>query len=480
MRFRTPNRYKSPAEFRERWQEIDPDFDLDDEVEASGPLGAPLEKHGWRLSNRFAVQPMEGWDGTEDGAPTELTLRRWQRFGQSGAALIWGGEAFAVRSDGRANPHQLCFTGDADTARSLEVLRRAIEDGRREVRGEAPKDWCLGLQLTHSGRWSRPTRAGAAPRIAFHHPVLDGRVGDPGEGALLSDGELEAIGERYVGLARIARETGFDFVDVKCCHGYLLHELLAARERPGPYGGSLDGRTKLLRDIIAAITRDVPGLGIAVRISITDLVPHCRNESGEGEPEWGREPYDLGFGIDRSDPTHPDWTEPFELIELLRASGVGWVNLTIGSPYWCPHVQRPAAFPPSDGYPPPEDPLFGVAAHIRAARAVRARFPDLAIVGTGWTYLQEWLPQVAQYEVRHGNQDVIGLGRSMLSYPDLPRDILEGRGLTKKWICRTFSDCTTAPRNDLPSGCFPLDPYYKSSPEAAVLKRVKSGAEERR
>ncbi len=478
MQFRTPPRFRTAEEFRARWRAIAPELDLDDEVGVPGDLGAPIEKHGWHLSNRFAVQPMEGWDGTPEGAPTELTLRRWRNFGRSGAALIWGGEAFAVRADGRANPNQLCAGEERATTRTLEALRSAIDAGRREAGAEAPERWLLGLQLTHSGRWSRPTPAGAAPRIAVRHPLLDRRVGNPDDSAILTDGELAAIGERYVAVARLARETGFDFVDVKCCHGYLLHELLTARSRPGPYGGSLAGRTKLLGEIIEAIGRDVPGLGIGVRISITDVVPHHRGSEGLGTPEWTGDRYDLGFGIDIDAPTQPDWTEPYALLELLRESGVHWVNLTIGSPYWCPHVQRPASFPPSDGYPPPEDPLAGVAAHLRSARAVRARFPDLGIVGTGFTYLQEWLPHVAQHEVRLGHLDVVGLGRSMLSHPDLPRDLLAGRGMTKRSICRTFSDCTTAPRNDLPSGCYPLDPFYKALPEAARLKEIKAAKEE--
>ena len=476
MKIRSPNKFKDTDSFRARWKEIDGRLDLDDEVESPGPLGSALEKGGWSLSNRFAVHPMEGWDAHADGSPSEETLRRWRRFGESGAALIWGGEAFAVVEDGRANPNQL-FHRDSDrSCRTLESLRQAITAGHDAIGNEAPTASVVGLQLTHSGRWSRPTVAGPSPRIAFQHPILDERVSATAE-QLLDDGELESIAERYIEAAVCAQKAGFDFVDIKACHGYLLHELLSARTRPGRYGGDLEGRSRLLREVIAAVRSAAPGLGVAVRLSVTDVIPFKKSQQGEGEPDWPEgEPYPHGFGLDPADPQNPSWTEPMQLITLLQEVGIEWLNLTIGSPYWCPHRQRPAQYPPSDGYPPPEDPLVGVAAHLQAARAVRQSFPQLGLVGTGWTYLQEWLPAVAQHEIRNGFQDVVGLGRSMLSYPELPRDIIHGRTMPKKLVCRTFSDCTTAPRNGLISGCFPLDEHYKSHPAAAELKSVKASA----
>jgi hypothetical protein len=156
---------------------------------------------------------------------------------------------------------------------------------------------------------------------------------------------------------------------------------------------------------------------------------------------------------------------------------VRWVCITAGSPYYNPHMQRPALFPPSDGYLPPEDPLVGVARQIAATASLKKDFPGMAIVGSAYSYLQEWLPHVAQYNVRHGMTDFVGLGRMVLSYPDLPADVLAGRPLQRKQICRTFSDCTTGPRLGLVSGCFPLDPFYKAHPDAAALKE-RTGAKE--
>ena len=476
MRFRSPGSFKLPEPFHDHLRALDSDFGCDLELEgAHGPLGQPLALAGKTLSNRFAIHPMEGWDGTSDGLPSEATLRRWRRFGQSGAALIWGGEAVAVQVDGRANPHQLCFQPGADTSGGLARLLQALQAGR-EASGVGAQPVAVGLQLTHSGRFARPGET-LAPRIPAHHPVLDARFGISPELAPLTDAELEGIGDSFVRAAVVARELGFDFVDVKCCHGYLLHELLGARTRPGIYGGDFEGRTRLLRRIIGAIRSAAPGLGIGVRLSIVDVFPHQANpETRVGEPTgWDQSlPLENGFGLDRDDPRRFDLEEPLRLLTLLRELDVRLVNLSAGSPYYCPHLQRPAAYPPSDGYLPPVDPLASVLDHLRVVRDCKRAFADMLLVGSGYSYLQEWLPHVAQRELRAGHVDLVGLGRMVLSYPELPLDVLAGRALQRRLICRTFSDCTTAPRNGLPSGCYPLDPYYKTSPMARSLSDWKT------
>jgi len=146
----------------------------------------------------------------------------------------------------------------------------------------------------------------------------------------------------------------------------------------------------------------------------------------------------------------------------------------LGSPYYNPHIQRPALFPPSDGYLPPEDPLAGVARQIKVTGEIKKAFPNMTVVGSAYSYLQEWLPNVGQYILRHHMSDFIGLGRMVLSYPELPADVLGNLPLKRGKLCRTFSDCTTAPRNGIRSGCYPLDPFYKQSPEFEKLKQLKS------
>ena len=183
--------------------------------------------------------------------------------------------------------------------------------------------------------------------------------------------------------------------------------------------------------------------------------------------------YPYAFGANPADPLALDLTEAVGFLRLLESLDIRLVCLTAGSPYYNPHLQRPALFPPSDGYLPPEDPLVGVARQLAATAALKAQFPNLAMVGSAYSYLQEWLPHVAQHNVRVGRVDFAGLGRMVLAYPDLPADVLAGRPLQHKLLCRTFSDCTTGPRNGLISGCFPLDPYYKNHPEHALLKSAK-------
>ena len=435
------------------------------------PLAQPYSLGELRIGNRFCILPMEGWDGTVDGRPSELTIRRWRHFGESGAKLIWGGEAVAVSHDGRANPNQLLST-DASQS-SLEALRLDLVAAHEERYGES-RDLLIGLQLTHSGRFARPNDKGRLePRILYHHPLLDAKFGIAPGHPCLTDGEIEQIVEDFAAAARRAQSAGFAFVDIKHCHGYLGHEFLSAHTRAGKYGGSLENRTRFLREIVERIRLNAPGLLIGVRLSAFDLIPFRTGNDRRGEPEDFSGRYDYGFGVDRANPAVIDLTETYRFLEILDRLGIRLLCISGGSPYYNPHIQRPALFPPSDGYEPPEDPLAGAARLIAVASEIKARYPQMTIVGTGYSYLQEWLPHVAQHYVRTGQVDFVGLGRVALAYPDLPRDILRGAPLQTKRLCRTFSDCTTGPRNGLVSGCFPLDPFYRGHPQAALLQVAK-------
>jgi 2,4-dienoyl-CoA reductase-like NADH-dependent reductase (Old Yellow Enzyme family) len=448
------------------------DLDVDPEVEPGGPLAAPVGVAGREAANRFCVLPMEGWDGEADGRPSDLVRRRWRRFGAGGAGIVWA-EATAVRPDGRANPRQLVL--DATTADALAALRRDLVAAHADAGGDRHGP-VVGLQLTHSGRWSRPAGE-PRPRVAYRHPLLDPRVGisdgPAGDAAMLSDAELDTLVDDYVRAAVRARAAEFDFVDVKHCHGYLLHELLSAVDRPGPYGGDLAGRARFLRRVAEGVRAEAPGLGVAVRLSAFDLVPHTAGDGGRGTPESaGSGPYRYAFGGDGSG-LGVDLGEVHELVRLARDWGVDLVSVTAGSPYYCPHAQRPAWFPPSDGYLPPRDPLAEVARLVAVTAAVARAQPDVTVVASGLSYLQQWLPHAAQALVRSGGAAAAGYGRMALSYPDLPRDVLAGRPLARTQICRTLSDCTTAPRQGLVSGCYPYDPFYKGLPERDVLVEAK-------
>lgn len=464
--------FKTAEQFRTRLNELGLKMPVDDDVQTGGGslLSQPLVSRAGLIGNRFCILPMEGWDGTTDGKPTDLTRNRWKNFGLSGAKLIWGGEAVAVRQDGRANPNQLLIN-DANLA-DIESLRELLWETHQE-RFSNTEDLCVGLQLTHSGRFARPNeKAKAEPRTAYRHSVLDKRLNIIDDSVLLSDDELKRLIEDFVSACVLAQKAGYSWVDVKHCHGYLGHELLSGFDRPGEFGGNFENRTRFLRNIVSGIRAEAPGLEIGVRASIFDFVPYMPGEDRIGVPAATGE-YPHAFGGDGTG-IGIELEEPSQFVELLEDLDIDLLCTTCGSPYYNPHIQRPAIFPPSDGYQPPEDPLVGVARQISATAELKRRHPGMIIVGTGYSYLQEWLPNVGQAVVAAGQVDSVGLGRMVLSYPDLPADVLSGTSLARKKICRTFSDCTTAPRNGLVSGCYPLDPLYKELPERAELLKAKA------
>jgi 2,4-dienoyl-CoA reductase-like NADH-dependent reductase (Old Yellow Enzyme family) len=499
---------KDVAAFRARLAELGVGIPIDERILSAAegsPMARPMVVGGFDVGNRWCIHPMEGWDANRDGSPSAHTLRRWRHFGLSGAKLIWGGEAAAVRPDGRANPNQTMavLSNRPGLAALLQELRSAHRDAFGSLDG-----LLVGLQLTHSGRFCKPDdHHKSAPRIAYHHPLLDAKfkIEPHNDSVVWTDAEIEQLIDDYVAAARLAYEVGFQFVDVKACHGYLLHEFLSARRRPGRFGGDLDGRSRVLTTIIDRLRDEIPPLMVGVRLSVFDSVPYATSrEVGRPMDYDDILPYDCGFGVSADDPLAIDLSEPLELLRRLVARGVAMLNLSCGSPYYNPHLQRPAIFPPIDGYQPPEDPLVGVARQIDTVRRCKAtlyggmqdagcgeqgKLPDsqppppassilhpqidVPIVGSGYSYLQDYLAHVAQAVVREGWTDFVGLGRMVLAYPEFPADTLAGRAVEPKRVCRTFSDCTTAPRNGLVSGCYPLDPYYKSLPERGELAEIK-------
>jgi len=496
---------KTVAAFRQHVASLGLDLPCEDHIAtgADSPLTQPIDGviiNGKRVGNRWAIHPMEGWDGTTTGGVTEEMLRRWQRFGESGAKLIYGGEAMAVRPDGRANPNQLIIVEEnkADIASLRETLLKA-----HQSRYGKTDDLVIGFQLTHSGRFCKPNdKKRMEPRVAFRHPILDRKFNVTSDSQIFTDAEIEDLIQCYISAAKIAWNVGADFVDLKHCHGYLLHEFLGAHTRPGKFGGSFENRTRILRDIIAGIRAGGNPIEIGARLSTFDFVPFKPDPAisqpgklGPGIPEDFSHclPYRYGFGVSANNPVEYDLTEPFKFVELCSQLGVKILNLSAGSPYYNPHIQRPAAYPPSDGYQPAHDPLIDVARQINVVRQIKSylsretkvegREPDAPLalgprpskpilIGTAYSYLQEYLPHVAQYVVRHGWTDMVGLGRMVLSYPEMLADATTKGALTPKLICRTFSDCTTAPRNGMISGCYPLDKYYAAKPEFQQLKEV--------
>jgi NADPH2 dehydrogenase len=427
------------------------------------PLFRPVQVGPLRAGNSLCIQPMEGCDGTLDGRPDELTYRRYRRFGAGGAKLIWG-EATAVIEEGRANSRQLLI--NEQTAPDLENMLRQCRQAQRETCGN-DDDLLVGLQLTHSGRYSY-----RRPLIAVHDPILDPRiVVDKTTGQtidsnypLLDDDYLRRLVDHYVAAAKLAYKIGFQFVDIKQCHRYLLSEILAARIRPGPYGGSLENRTRLARDIFTAIRSEVPGLVLASRLNVYDCIPYRKKTgSDEGEPCPWQTPLECAWGTDPNDPFQPDLTEPTWWIGDMARLGVALVNISMGSPYATPHVIRPFEYPPPDGYETPEHPLIGVHRHFTLAEQLQRAYPQLPMVGSGYSYLQEYLFHAAASNIQEGRISLIGVGRAALPLPDFARQIQETGKLDRKRVCRTFSYCTALMRskhNELgqfATGCPPFD-----------------------
>jgi 2,4-dienoyl-CoA reductase-like NADH-dependent reductase (Old Yellow Enzyme family) len=444
---------------------------------AGRALSEPLSAGPFRLPNRFVAHPMEGWDGdAETGAPTPDTLRRWERMGGSGCALLWGVEAFAVAPEYRANRNQLLMSPAnlAAVSRGLALIRKA-----------SPHPLVVGAQLTCSGRFSHGRPAGSPLMLAYHHPELDRRLSAGPDTPLVSDAEMEGIPTRYAAAARVAVEAGFDFVDLKACHRYFVNETLSAKTRPGPYGGSFDNRTRFILMVLDAIRREVgPAFPVACRLNAFDGVPFEEDPAtrrpglkGRGRPSTFTTPYLWGWGVNEANPLEPDLAEPLRLAGILVDRGIFMLSLSAGDPYTASHFLRPTESPPVDAYQPHRDPLFEVATHFRLARAVKEAHPGLAVVGSGYSYLRGFKAHAAEYNIARGRVDLVGVGRALLSCPDEVRRILEegeakpSRGSV---VCTGDSACTTGPRLGLKSGCI-YDPYYADTNKEIARRLAEMG-----
>ena len=440
-------KYKSIADLEAENARLNIDLRFSDDLSI---LEQPTTVAGRTVGNRWCIHPMEGCDGELDGRPGELTLRRYRRFGNGGAKLIWG-EACAVNLNARANPRQIVL--NRDTQATFAELVQGCRAAHRDANGD-DSDLLLGLQLTHSGRYAHPL-----PLIATHDPLLLGRYKVDAQTPTLSDSALSAMIDDYVQTAKLAADVGFDFVDVKQCHRYLLGELLGARNRDGRYGGNYENRTRLASEIFTAIRSEVPELILATRMNAYDGIPF----TNAGEPEAWQAPLANSWGMSIDDPFQPDMTEPIRWIGDMKQLGVSMVNVTIGNPYAQPHFGRPFETPPPDGYESPEHPLIGVDRHFRLAEELQRAHPDLPMVGTGYSYLQEFLPQAGAANMRDGRIQFVGIGRASLSQPDMPRLLRDTGSLDRKRVCRTFSYCTAMmrakkhPLGQFPAGCPPFD-----------------------
>ena len=416
------------------------------------PLFEPLKVGEFTLPNRFVVLPMEGCDGTANGAPDALTFRRYRRFAGGGAGLLWV-EATAVVREGRANPRQL-WLHDATVDLFAELVDETLR-AARQYNGPFHRPLLI-VQLTHSGRYSRP---GSTPQpiIAHHSPFLDPTHRLPADYPLISDDALERLEDDYVKAAQCAQKAGFDGVDIKVCHRYLISELHASYTRQDSrYGGSLENRTRFFRNVVQKILQAVPGLIVTARLNVFDAMAR---------------PY--GFGVDELDPGKADLREPKELVRFLQEQGTPLVNLTIGNPYFNPHVNRPFDLPTAGSPLPPEPPLVGVARFVHIVREMQQTFPNLAVIGGGYSWLRQFLPQVAAANVQQGWVSLVGLGRMAFAYPDCVRELAAQGAFNPEKVCVACSACTQIMRDGGRTGCVPRDaeiyePIYKEGRAEAL------------
>lgn len=386
--------------------------------------------NGFLTPNSIAFHPMEGCDGKADGSPDELTIRRYKRFAKGGAGLIWF-EAVSVVPQGRANPRQLWI--HKENVGEFKKIFQTIMDTAHEEHGNDYNPLCI-MQLTHSGRFSRPVES-YAPIIACENPYINSRYNNEDIAHVITDEELETLEDKFVEAALLAKEAGFHGVDVKACHRYLNSELLAAFTRKGKYGETFEGRTRFMINVVDKIKAKLgDDFIIASRMNIYDGIA-----------------YPYGWGVDREDYLKIDFTEVKQLISMLSERGIRLLNLTMGTPYYNPHVNRPYD---KGGYLPPEHPMEGVARLINGIGEIQKAFPEIKIVGTGYSWLRQFSANLGAGVLEKGMASLIGFGRESFAYPDFPRDILTKGIMEKNKCCITCGKCTEIMRaNGGTPGC---------------------------
>lgn len=391
--------------------------------------------YGKAIPNRVVFQPMEGCDGTADGSIGELTKRRYMRFAESGAGIIWF-EAVSVCEEGRANPHQLWLRED-----NLESFRNLISDMRKTSLDKFGYEPVIVIQLTHSGRYAKP-HGTPEPIIAYHNKVYEAGKENL-KYRVISDEECDALPSYYARSASLAYKAGFDGVDIKCCHGYLMDEFLSAYSRKGIYGGSFDNRTRLYFNCIDAVRNEIPDdMFITTRLSGYD----------------GFE-YPYGYGVSKD--KNPDFEEPEKILSILSSKGIKLVNITIGNPYMIPHVNRPFIGGPEDG-------AIGLKRATEIIGHLQKDFPELDIIMSALTYPGIEAVNYADNCLEKGLCTFVGFGRMTFAYPQFYQDYLKNGTLDKNKVCLKCGNCSKMMRAGTVAGCPVRDkevylPYYKKA-----------------
>jgi 2,4-dienoyl-CoA reductase-like NADH-dependent reductase (Old Yellow Enzyme family) len=355
--------------------------------------------------------------------------------------IIWF-EAIAIEEDGRANPRQLFL--NSKTLDSFKKLIEMIKETSYKENGFEP---LVIAQATHSGRYSRPHGV-PEPIIAYNNPIFE--KGSPvGSEHIVSDDHLKELERKFGETALLAKQSGFDGVDIKCCHRYLLNELLSAYIRKGLYGGSFENRTRLLVNAVKAAKANTSG-----RFIVTS-----RLNTYDGFA------YPYGFGVRHDGSLDVEPSEALRLVGILHKElHMQLINISAGNPYVNPHVNRPYD---SGGYLPDENPLMGVARIVGNAREVQQAYPDLRVICSGLSYLRQFAPNLAAGAVEQGYATFAGFGRLSISYPDFLQDLRQHGEIDGRKCCITCGKCTELMRASTVSGCVVRDsetylPIYKN------------------
>jgi 2,4-dienoyl-CoA reductase (NADPH2) len=407
-------------------------FDILYDKVALGPSISP---------NRFVALPMEGCDSLDDGSPGEITIRKYERISAGGSGIIWI-EAVAVCDEGRSSPKTLWLH-----ERNVEHFAQLTSRMRATALKSCNHNPVIIMQFTHAGRYCKP-HGTPQPLISHHDPVLDefqklDRTLTP-----VSDEYLDGLQDRYCATAALAARAGFDGVDVKCCHGYLLSGLLSAKNRPGKYGGPYENRTRFVRECVEKIKNAFPSLLVAVRMGIYDGIAE-------------------GWGVSDDSQSSPDLTEPVRFADELGKTGVSLLGITLGNPRFDPHFGRPAQNYQNKSSSK-EHPLVGIERCISLTGQIQTAVKSVPVVVSGLGWLRELLPFVAAGIVEKGLAQCIGQGRGSLAYPDTVRDLQEHGALQPGKCCETCSLCSSLMVYGGPSGCPVRDTMY-----APVLKQYR-------
>lgn len=389
--------------------------------EKLGVLGEPVSVGNCTLPNRFVIQPMEGVDADPvTGAPTELTFRRYKRFADGGSGLIWA-EAVSVVPEGCSNAKQMLIT-----EANLDQYKKLVEQTKTAAREAFGHEVRFVVQLTHSGRFSRPG-GDVKPLKVQHNPFLDEKLG-MSDVEPVSDDYLDRLQDEFVKAAKLAAEAGFDGVDMKAVHGYLIAELLGAHTREGKYGGSYKNRTRFLRETAQRMMDELPKSTFVT--SRTTVLEPCPYPYGWGVVPKGGETWDV------------DLAEPKQLMKECFEMGMPMFNVSVGFPRFQPYMNRPHDNSLVGEGAPPEYPLVGVVRFQQTVRDMQQSLPECPVPTAGLAWLRHLMPQVAAGLVEEGWCSLIGLGRGAFAYPDLVKDILTKGVMAPEKCCTTCSMCT--------------------------------------